>query len=347
VVPPPITSGLPDPSQYLTFDDFRAAAPSPYSDDYLKSVWDAAHPAANPNDIVLKINEIDLPADVAEFWAESVRPHRGDWAGPLTELERNYIAAFRDPSTPEVLRMRVPVNPDRLTGEERGEADSWFGTGSDSAQRYANYENRRRILANYVYKHPATVQLELGLYRFVRDINPIHFAFERGWQIGSGKEMFTEQDVSRLGAAGEFLLSLALVYGISKGLSAIKPSPQFGAPTGDQVPLTDPVWDLPVDGGGMRINGRWYTEHALERMAPDLPQTRAQITSRVAARLARAGFKPGHRAYNDVLQKALSKIDPRGVPPSVVEAEILRPGSTNVRVITARQGQVVVTVIPR
>jgi hypothetical protein len=241
--------------------------------------------------------------------------------------------------------MRAPADAAHLTREERAEADSWFGTGADSAERYANYENRRRIVANYVYTHPATVRLELGLYRLIRDINPIHFALERGWQIGSGREMFTGQDVSRLGAAGELLLSLALIYGVGRTLRAVRP--QLGAPRVPARALTDPIWDLPPEGGGLNINGRWYTEHALERMAPDTPQVRAQLQARVGARLERLGIKPGSPAYGRVMARALEKIDPRGVPPSVVEAEILRPGSTSVRVITARGQRVVVTVIPR
>ncbi len=36
---------------------------------------------------------------------------------------------------------------------------------------------------------------------------------------------------------------------------------------------------------------------------------------------------------------------PRGIPPSVIEAEIANPGSTNVRVILNQRGEVV-TVIP-
>jgi hypothetical protein len=47
------------------------------------------------------------------------------------------------------------------------------------------------------------------------------------------------------------------------------------------------------------------------------------------------------------MARALQKIDLRGIPPSVVEAEIARPGSTNIKVITVRQKQVVVTVIPK
>ena len=97
----------------------------------------------------------------------------------------------------------------------------------------------------------------------------------------------------------------------------------------------------------MQINGRWYSEHALERMAPDTPQIRAELRTRVGTRLERLGIGSNNPAYDRVLAKALNRIDPRGVPPSVVEAEIARPGSTSVRVVTARRGQTVVTVIRR
>ena len=97
----------------------------------------------------------------------------------------------------------------------------------------------------------------------------------------------------------------------------------------------------------MRINGRYYTEHALERMAPDTPQVRAELRSRAAGRLEKLGLTPDSPAWDACLRRSLQKIDPRGVPPSVVEAEIARPGSTSVRVITAQRGQVVVTVMPR
>jgi hypothetical protein len=65
-----------------------------------------------------------------------------------------------------------------------------------------------------------------------------------------------------------------------------------------------------------------------------------------AERLRRIGITEGSPAWDDCIGEALKKIDPRVVPPSVVEAEIARPGSTNVRVITARRGQVAVTIRP-
>jgi len=297
------------------------------------------------NDIVLVIITIVKPADVGQYWADKVRPNYTRWAHPLSEFENGYIEAMTDPSVPAVLRMRTPVDPRKMTQEDSDSASHLFGTGSGAAARYANYENRRRILAHYVYTHPATVRLQLGLYRMVRDINPLHFALERGWQIGGGKEMFTGQDVSRLGAAFEFVSSVALVYGVGRVLEATRPA--AGATPRAPRSLQDPIYDLPPDGGGMYINGRWYTEHALERMAPDIPQVRAQLRANILARLERIGITTGNPVFDRIYVRALQRIDPRGVPPSVVESEIQRPGSTNVRVVTARRGGVVVTVIPR
>jgi hypothetical protein len=85
-------------------------------------------------------------------------------------------------------------------------------------------------------------------------------------------------------------------------------------------------------------------------MAPDTPEIRAEMKTRIAKRLERMGLDPGSEAYNACYTKALEKIDPRGIPPSVVEAELLKPGSTNVRVVRVRKGtgeEIVVTVMPR
>ncbi len=323
-----------------------AAAGTPAAEDD-----PASRPATDPvdgpvDDVVQLMGEIGKPLDVAAYW-DRAGSRRADWGHPLSELEAAYIEAFTDPRTPSALRMRAPVDPAHLSADERAQAEAWFGTGPDAAARYANYENRRRIIANYVYKHPATIRLELGLYRFARDAGPLLFALERGWQIGSGREMFTGEDVSRLGAAGEFLVSLAVVYGLGRVLGAVRPAPSGPGSTRWQGSWTDPVTQLPPGGGGAWINGRWYTEHALERMAADTPQIRLELSARAADRLRRIGIGPTHPAYERVLARALKKIDPRGVSPAQVEAEITRPGSTRVKVVTAKRGQVVVTVVPR
>jgi len=44
------------------------------------------------------------------------------------------------------------------------------------------------------------------------------------------------------------------------------------------------VWSLPSEGGGLNIGGLWYTEHALERIAPNTPEVMAQLEARAIAR---------------------------------------------------------------
>ena len=77
----------------------------------------------------------------------------------------------------------------------------------------ANLSTRRRLLYILLLKNEAFSQYATDLYRLSRDVNPIHFAAERGWQIGSGHETITGEEVSRFRAAAEF----ARVPGAHKG----------------------------------------------------------------------------------------------------------------------------------
>lgn len=103
-------------------------------------------------------------------------------------------------------------------------------------------------------------------------------------------------------------------------------------------------WIFPEDGGGALINNRWYTEHALERMAPNTPQVMAQLEARMLVRAQSKGLRPRTKEFGDWLID--NSPNPRGIPPSVVEAEISKSGSTGVRVFLNQSGDVI-TVIPR
>ena len=113
-------------------------------------------------------------------------------------------------------------------------------------------------------------------------------------------------------------------------------------------------WDMPR--GGDTINDRHYSEHALERMAPNTPEVRAEIHTRAMERAEAAGLQPGTAEYNTFINK---QIDPRGIPPMVVEDAIRNtpavPGTNpgtfmhqtpDVTVIVNSSGDVV-TVIPK
>lgn len=108
-------------------------------------------------------------------------------------------------------------------------------------------------------------------------------------------------------------------------------------------PSSNMGWVLPEKGGGALIKGRWYTEHALERMAPDTFQVMAILNKRFLKRAEVAM----QTCTPEEFQRWCSKNfpNPRGIPPSVIEAEIIHPGSTCIEVITNEQGHVI-TVIP-
>ena len=102
-------------------------------------------------------------------------------------------------------------------------------------------------------------------------------------------------------------------------------------------------WVFPKKGGAT-INGRWYTEHALERMAPRTPEVMAELEVRALARARKEGCLPQTEKFGEWWID--NHPDPRGIPPSVIEAEIANPGSTSVCVSINKQGGVI-TVIPR
>ena len=290
-----------------------------------------------PN-IIDEIRTRPKPGDMAQWWGK--QPPRS-MSRPLDDEEKAYVEFFTSSELPPILRIGCGIaNEGNLSPEDRERAAERFGTRPTAILEFINYENRRRIVAHYVLTHPATVQYELGLYRLTRDVFPVTFVGERIYELFTGKEALTGEKVSRLEAGVDLLIPIVLgrVLRMARGASvAARPLTR---------PLAEPIYDLPPEGG-MTINGRWYTEHALERMAPDTPQVQAELRTRAMRRLQRLGIQPGSPPWDACVSRALQKIDPRGVPPSVVEAEIARPGSTNVTVITAQGRRVVVTVIPR
>ncbi len=284
-------------------------------------------------DVLDAIGKDPRPLSVANWWRGQAQ---ADVAVPLDDEEESYMEVFTSTEVDLELRIgRGVATFTNLTAEDSDRATKHFGTDVAS---FCNWENRRRIVAHYTITHPATIAYELGLYRFSRDSVPPLFIWERVYEFFTGEEAITDEKASRLAAAAELLVPVVAAR-VLRFVRVVPTTPEY---TGS---LTDPLWDLPPEGGGMRINGVWYTEHALERMAPR--SMRQQIIVRCEARLRRLGLTPGSPAWDPCLRKAISDIDTRNVGPSIVENEIQRPGSTDFKVITAKRKQVVVTVIPR
>ncbi|SCY49544.1 hypothetical protein SAMN05660668_02834, partial [Pseudobutyrivibrio sp. AR14] len=113
-------------------------------------------------------------------------------------------------------------------------------------------------------------------------------------------------------------------------------------------------WDMPEGGG--TINGREYSQHALERMAPDTPAIRAELSRRAEILAEKKGLEVGTLEYYKFCEKY---VDPRNIPPSVIEDAILNASpkigrtegtfvyqTADVTVIVNETGKVI-TVIPR
>ena len=82
-------------------------------------------------------------------------------------------------------------------------------------------------------------------------------------------------------------------------------------------------WSMSKGGG--EINGRNYSQHALERMAPDTPEVKATLTSRAIKKAEELGYKPQTKEFSDFIKKY---VDPRNIPPSVIEDAIMNTKKT-------------------
>ncbi|CAM2895963.1 hypothetical protein HAHI6034_01735 [Hathewaya histolytica] len=74
---------------------------------------------------------------------------------------------------------------------------------------------------------------------------------------------------------------------------------------------------MPVGGG--TINGRRYSQHAMERMAPNTPEVKAELYKRAKKIAKEKGLVPQTKEYSKFIYKY---VDPRNIPPSVIEDAI-------------------------
>ncbi|MEF7658540.1 pre-toxin TG domain-containing protein [Bacillus thuringiensis] len=162
-----------------------------------------------------------------------------------------------------------------------------------------------------------------GDLSFVLDITPIIGTGKEIGQLVKGEDLVTGQ---KYGPEDYAWGTLAVVSGgttrvVGKVVGKIGDLEKKGKAIENATKGTSAIgWSMPR-GGGV-INGRKYTEHALERMAPDTLEIRAELNSRAREMAAKKGYKPGSKEYNELF----SKIDPRGMTPNVVE-DIIKTGS--------------------
>jgi hypothetical protein len=203
--------------------EVRAAGHSPAPSE-------VANAPSGERDVIQQILLLRKPRDVVFWWASGPGEDLQHWSHPLSQWERQYVEAMSSETVPEPIRMWPLVTPERLTPEQTEDMERRLGTGAAAAEGYAHWENRRRIVKHYALTHPATVQQMVALYGLTRDALPLSFALERGWQMGSGQELFTAREVSRLDAAQEFFTVLAAGVAAGKLMTATRPVPGWGVP---------------------------------------------------------------------------------------------------------------------
>ena len=116
-------------------------------------------------------------ADLGQWWKDQVPPAT---ATALDADENDYLEFFCSDSVEPILRVGQGIaTQGNLTAERREKAAEVFKGSASAVTQFINRENRRRIVAHYVWTHPATVQYELALYRLTRDSLPIGFLAER------------------------------------------------------------------------------------------------------------------------------------------------------------------------
>jgi hypothetical protein len=196
----------------------------------LSPALEKAHAPSGQRDVIQQILLLQKPGAVLSWWVSGPSGEElHQWTHPLSGWELKYSQAMSADTVPEALRMQPLVTPERLSPERRQALEQLLGPAA-SAEEYAHWENRQRIVLHYAFTHPNSVGYQLGLYQLARDSNPLLFALERGWQMGSGQELFTEQEVSRLGAAQEFFTALAVGVAAGKLMTATRPVPGWGVP---------------------------------------------------------------------------------------------------------------------
>ena len=153
--------------------------------------------------------------------------------------------------------------------------------------------------------------------------------------------------IGRKIGAGTFNYLLMTIGGaLLKGKGTACEAVESGSNTG--------IWDM-TEGGGV-INGREYSQHAMERMAPDTPTVRAELSKRAEKAAQQKGLEVGTKEYYEYCTKY---VDQRNIPPSVIEDAISSskaiPGNRSdtfihetldVKVVVNSNGKVI-TVIPK
>ena len=247
---------------------------------------------------------------------------------PYSRKEQQYIDAGADPDT---ARLAAECYPDANSKQDLYNKYKSQGYNATDAKKLANYEivhgeeRAKNYAANNVKKSGPD-------YTATSPRDNVNTDWRTQERLNAQKKASNSQ-----------LMPMNLQFFAAKGDESGSKS---GSNTG--------IWDM-TEGGGV-INGREYSQHAMERMAPDTPTVRAELSRRAEKAAQQKGLEVGTKEYYEYCTKY---VDQRNIPPSVIEDAISSskaiPGNRpdtfihetlDVKVVINSNGKVI-TVIPK
>ena len=247
---------------------------------------------------------------------------------PYSRKEQQYINAGADPDT---AKLATQCYPDANSKQDLYNKYKSQGYNATDAKKLANYEivhgeeRAKNYAANNVKKSGPD-------YTATSPRDNVNTDWRTQERLNAQKKASNSQ-----------LMPMNLQFFAAKGDESGSKS---GSNTG--------IWDM-TEGGGV-INGREYSQHAMERMAPDTPTVRAELSRRAEKAAQQKGLEVGTKEYYEYCTKY---VDQRNIPPSVIEDAISSskaiPGNRpdtfihetlDVKVVINSNGKVI-TVIPK
>ena len=247
---------------------------------------------------------------------------------PYSRKEQQYIDAGADPDT---AKLATQCYPDANSKQDLYNKYKSQGYNATDAKKLANYEivhgeeRAKNYAANNVKKSGPD-------YTATSPRDNVNTDWRTQERLNAQKKASNSQ-----------LMPMNLQFFAAKGDESGSKS---GSNTG--------IWDM-TEGGGV-INGREYSQHAMERMAPDTPTVRAELSRRAEKAAQQKGLEVGTKEYYEYCAKY---VDQRNIPPSVIEDAISSskaiPGNRpdtfihetlDVKVVINSNGKVI-TVIPK
>ena len=220
--------------------------------------------------------------------------------------------AVKTPADIIVIRETVKGNSDSKEMQRTATAGfyaGFVGQGIEYTQIISNADYQLSMIITSAkgvnsINNPLSYLLFIKDFFFTQTIDAAKAGLQDAWN-GT-----YDSAIGRKIGAGTFNYLLMTIGGaLLKGKGTACEAVESGSNTG--------IWDM-TEGGGV-INGREYSQHAMERMAPDTPTVRAELSKRAEKAAQQKGLEVGTKEYYEYCTKY---VDQRNIPPSVIEDAI-------------------------